>query len=93
MRTVEMSLQTAELGAAMAKMRMWLDEHRFEPSVFSCRDNGADVVVRVDFKIAAEAEAFAGSFSGQIGGHSTGSEQQEPRRVPSPLLPAQRLVG
>jgi len=67
MSTVEMQLQPSELSGAMAEMRIWLDEHRFEPSVFSCRGKGADVFVRVGFQAAEEARAFADRFTGRIG--------------------------
>jgi hypothetical protein len=67
MHTIEISLKPNELSAAMADMRMWLDERRFEPSGFCCREDGASVSVRIDFKITAEAEAFADRFSGQLG--------------------------
>jgi hypothetical protein len=66
MRTVEMDLRAGELSAAMAEMRIWLDERRFEPSAFCCRRDGAGVLVRVDFKVTGEAEAFANRFSGRI---------------------------
>jgi hypothetical protein len=49
-------------------MRLWLDQHRFEPSAFSCREGGAGVLVRVNFKLTGEAEAFADRFSGRIDG-------------------------
>jgi hypothetical protein len=66
MRTVEMNLQSSELSGVMAEMRMWLDEHGFEPSSFCCRDGEAGVLVRVDFKIPGEADAFADRFSGRV---------------------------
>jgi hypothetical protein len=66
MRTVEMSLRPTDLPTIMAEMRIWLDERGFEPSAFCCRDNGSGFLVRVDFKIAGEAEAFAGRFSGRV---------------------------
>jgi hypothetical protein len=66
MRTVEMDLRPSELSGAMAEMRIWLDERRFEPSIFCCRRDGAGFLVRVDFKVAGEAEAFAARFSGRI---------------------------
>jgi len=65
MRTVEMRLQPQELSEKMAAMRMWLDERRFEPSSFTCHDCGAGVLVRVDFKVAEEADAFSG-FGGSV---------------------------
>jgi hypothetical protein len=66
MRTVEMRLQPQELSGTMAAMRMWLDERRFEPSSFSCHDCGAGVLVRVDFKVAEEADAFARCFRSSV---------------------------
>jgi len=66
MRTVEMRLQPQKLSETMAEMRMWLDERRFEPSSFTCHDCGAGVLVRVDFKVAEEADAFAGCFGNSV---------------------------
>jgi hypothetical protein len=66
MRTVEMRLEPQELSGTMAAMRMWLDERRFEPSSFTCHDCGAGVLVRVDFKVAEEADAFGRCFGGSV---------------------------
>lgn len=68
MHTVEMDLQSSELSGTMAEMRLWLDQHRFEPSAFCCRQGEAGFLVRVDFKVTGEAEAFAGRFSGRVDG-------------------------
>jgi hypothetical protein len=70
MSTVEMRLHPSELSGTMAEMRIWLDERRVEPSTFSCRGNGADVFVRVDFRVTEEAKAFADRFTGRIGGRA-----------------------
>jgi hypothetical protein len=67
MGVVELSLPRGELCAAMAEMRIWLDERRFEPAVFSCREGEGGIVIRLDFPVATEAEAFAGRFSGRTG--------------------------
>ena len=80
MRTVEMRLQPQELSEKMAAMRMWLDERRFEPSSFTCYDCGAGVLVRVDFKVAEEADAFAQCFSGSV-------------EASSPVVIGEALVG
>jgi hypothetical protein len=66
MRTVETRLRPQELSQTMAAMRMWLDERRFEPSSFTCHDCGAGVLIRVDFKIAEEADAFARCFGSSV---------------------------
>ncbi len=65
MRTVILPLKSSELCTQMAAMRVWLDDRRFEPSSFTCLDNSAGVLVHVDFKAEAEAEAFARQFSGR----------------------------
>ncbi|HEY3912185.1 MAG TPA: hypothetical protein VGM07_20190 [Stellaceae bacterium] len=64
MRTVILPLKSSELSTQMAAMRMWLDERGVEPSSFSCRDSGGEVIVRVDFRVTDEAAAFARRFSG-----------------------------
>ena len=66
MRTVMIRLRSGELSERMAAMRIWLDERRFEPSSFTCHDGEADVLLRVDFKVADEAAAFARRFSGSV---------------------------
>jgi hypothetical protein len=49
----------------MGAMRVWLDQHRFEPSGFSCRDVDDGVLVSLEFKIADQAHAFAERFGGR----------------------------
>jgi len=68
MRAVEIRLPPRELSTQMAAMRIWLDEHRFEPSSFACRDSEYGVLVCVEFKIARQAEEFAERFGGCAGG-------------------------
>ena len=87
MRTVEMNLRSNELSGAMAEMRMWLDEHGFEPSSFCCRDDKAGVLVRVEFKVTGEADAFAGRFSGRIDESAADGGGQGRRDIPSALSP------
>jgi hypothetical protein len=54
----------------MGAMRVWLDQHRFELSGFSCRDFDDGVLVSVEFKIANQAQAFAEHFGGRADGTS-----------------------
>jgi len=61
----------ADLAAEMASMRTWLDEHRCQPSKFTCAQEGADTVISADFNDDAEAQAFKGRFD---------SERREPER-------------
>jgi hypothetical protein len=92
MRTVEMDLRPSELSGAMAEMRTWLDERRFEPSVFCCRDNEAGVLVRVDFRVSEEAEAFADRFSGRLGQTAPGRGAQGVARDILSALSPDRVV-
>jgi hypothetical protein len=66
MRTVEIDLGPGELCEQMAAMRIWLDDRRWEPTAFSCRDYGRGVLVRIDFKVPQEGEAFARRFGGRL---------------------------
>jgi hypothetical protein len=81
MRTVEIDLRSSELSGAMAEMRMWLDERRFEPSSFCYREAMTSVLVRVDFKVSEEAEAFATRFSGRIDKASADSGRRDSSRA------------
>jgi hypothetical protein len=48
-----------ELSEKMSEIRLWLDEHRFEPSAFSCHDKSFGTHVFVEFRVTQEAKAFA----------------------------------
>jgi hypothetical protein len=92
MRTVEVRVPRPELSGRMAMMRIWLDEHRFEPSTFNCRDVEADVLVRIEFKVASEAGAFAARFDGRLSGSNGETESEAQRGVlKSPLPPG--IIG
>jgi hypothetical protein len=70
MNAVELRLSSSELPREMGAMRIWLDQHRFELSGFSCRDVDDGVLVSLDFKIAYQAAAFAERFGGRADGAS-----------------------
>ncbi len=70
MRAVEIRLRQRELSEQMAAMRVWLDEHRFEPSTFYCREKDDAMLIRVEFKIADQADAFARHFGGRANGYA-----------------------
>ncbi len=89
MRTVEIRLPPSELPTRMAAMRVWLDEHRFEPAVFACDEEAASMRLAVSFAEAAEAEAFAGRFDGRMQGTLAAVDQDLERDV----LPPADLVG
>lgn len=65
MSAVELRLNPSDLPREMGAMRVWLDQHRFEPSAFSCRDVDEGVLVSLEFKIAHQAVAFAERFGGR----------------------------
>jgi hypothetical protein len=65
MSAVELRLSSSDLPREMGAMRVWLDQHRFEPSGFSCRDVDDGVLVSLEFKIAHQAVAFAERFGGR----------------------------
>lgn len=52
--------------AQMNSMREWLDHQRFEPSTFRYTFAPAGIVFQVDFKVEAEAAAFADEFGGRV---------------------------
>ena len=70
MYIVDIHVQPGDLSRQMSAMRIWLDEHRFEPSTFSCRDTDDGTLVCIEFKVPREAEAFAERFDGQATGRS-----------------------
>ena len=65
MSAVELHLSSSDLPREMGAMRVWLDQHRFELSGFSCRDVADGVLVSLEFKIAHQAVAFAERFGGR----------------------------
>jgi hypothetical protein len=64
--TVEVPVLANAVGAAMLNMRQWLDDLRFRPSRFIRREIAGRFVVRVGFKAAEEAAAFAERFGGRV---------------------------
>ena len=65
---VDIHVQQGDLSRQMSAMRIWLDEHRFEPSTFSCRDTDYGTLVCIEFKVPREAVAFAERFDGLANG-------------------------
>ena len=68
MYAVDIYVEQGDLSRKMSAMRIWLDEHRFEPSTFSCRDTDDGTLVCIEFKVPYEAEAFAEHFDGRANG-------------------------
>jgi len=76
MSAVELRLSASALPREMGAMRVWLDQHRFEPSSFSCRDVDDGVLVSLEFKIADQARAFAERFGGRAAGPMTDAARE-----------------
>jgi hypothetical protein len=53
-----------DLFQRLTDMRVWLDDHRYEPSTFKYFYLDPGMMIRVSFKIDDEAEAFAQKFGG-----------------------------
>jgi hypothetical protein len=66
MRTTEVLLPDENLAEQLTDMRIWLDQHRYEPSTFTYFFLEPGMKIRVAFNIAAEAEAFAEEFRGVL---------------------------
>jgi hypothetical protein len=64
--TVEVPVPTDDVSTPMRNMRQWLDDMRFEASNLTWREIAGDIVVRVGFKSAEEAAAFAEHFAGRV---------------------------
>jgi hypothetical protein len=68
MPTVELRLDPEDLPEKMSAMRLWLDEHRCETSVFKSRRTSDGMFVSVVFGAVGQAEAFAERFAGRLTG-------------------------
>jgi len=80
MHTVDIRVKQGELSRQMSEMRLWLDEHRVEPSTFSCRDQNCGVLVSVEFRLAHQSEAFAERFDGRANGPLGANAGDKPAR-------------
>ena len=66
MVTVEVPVPADDVSTPMRNMRQWLDDMRFEASSLTWREIAGGIVVRVGFKSAEEAAAFAEHFAGRV---------------------------
>jgi hypothetical protein len=83
---VDICVQQGDLSRQMSSMRIWLDEHRFEPSTFSCRDTDSGMLVSVEFKIPGEASAFAEHFDGRANGRLGTDLEEDSALSPSGVV-------
>jgi hypothetical protein len=63
MRTVTVRLPAAGFSAAMADMREWLDQNRYEPSKFKYDQELEAVVLSVEFLDDKQGEEFTRRFA------------------------------
>jgi hypothetical protein len=91
MRTVTIRVCAIDLSREMVAMRGWLDRNGHEPTKFDCDKRGEEVVLSVDFRSSAAAEAFAQRFDGETspsasrqGRLTPAAEQVEPRIEANP---------
>lgn len=62
MHIVAIRLRAVDFLEGMKTMRIWLDQQKFEPSVFEYEDVGDYLMVKVSFKVGAEAKEFEKRF-------------------------------
>jgi hypothetical protein len=86
MFAVDIRVEQGDLSRQMSAMRIWLDERRFEPSTFSCRDTDNGVLVCVEFKVPREAEAFAEHFDGRANCRVAADIREDSALSPSGLV-------
>jgi hypothetical protein len=88
MQTVTIRVYTIDLSRDMVAMRRWLDRNGHEPARFDCDTRGDEVVLSVDFRSGAAAEAFAQRFDGESGPQASILGQSQPSGGIDPdLLP------
>lgn len=64
---VEMLIPNSDLADQMAQMRTWLDHKDHIPLAFRSSAHSLDrSALRIEFALAAEAEAFARAFGGHV---------------------------
>jgi hypothetical protein len=64
MRTITIRVRAVDFPERMTAMRIWLDEHQFEPSRFKYSEDGNDLLIDVSFNVDVEAAAFSARFNG-----------------------------
>jgi hypothetical protein len=70
MPTITTRVRAVDFAERIAAMRIWLDEHRIEPSRFKYSEDGSDLLIDVSFNDAVAAGAFSARFNGG-GSHAT----------------------
>ena len=66
MQTAEVCIPDDNLVERLTDLRVWLDEHRCQPSTFTYFFLHPEMMIRVLFEIDDEAKAFAQEFGGSL---------------------------
>ena len=66
MHLVEVRYTGQDLAAPMAELRDWFDVRQIEPSLFTMNITSKDVVFRLQFATATDADAVMRAFGGRI---------------------------
>ena len=66
MQTAEVCIPDDNLVERLTDIRVWLDEHHYQPSTFTYFLFHPGMMIRVLFKIDDEAKAFAQEFGGSL---------------------------
>jgi hypothetical protein len=77
MRTIEVVIAPGHFSERLNEMREWLDEQGIEPSRFNYDSAQRSVVMRVDFKVAEEAQAFTRRFVGRAATRPGNSDESD----------------
>jgi hypothetical protein len=64
MGTATITLRGADFARKMSEMRIWLDQHLFEPTRFTYKQDREIIVLSVDFQEDRHAKAFQSRFAG-----------------------------
>jgi hypothetical protein len=68
LHVVEIQIAADNFRELMSRLRDWLEDERFQPRTFRYALSDPDTVLRVDFEIEDEAQAFARAFGGVVSG-------------------------
>ena len=67
MRVTEVRIPDGDdLVERLTDMRVWLDEHRYEPSTFTYFFAPPGMKIRVSFRVEDQAKKFAERFDGSL---------------------------
>jgi hypothetical protein len=66
LHVVEIQVAAENFRELMSRLREWLEDERFQPRTFRYALSEPDSVLRVDFEVEDEAQAFARAFGGVV---------------------------